>query len=204
MKELLIGVAGGTGSGKTTVAQVLLEQLGAVRLRSDLERMRLYGVAATDHAGALASVGGGLYQSSATERTYARLNDLAAIVLDAGFTAIVDASFLQQSHRQMFQNLATARGLRYSIIECVAPPATLRARVAQRLAGGADASDATAPVLAQQLAKREPLTAAEQGLAIRIDTGTERAKLETRCIWLARKLKSSTVRKEQVGLTATH
>ena len=198
----LIATCGVTASGKTTVAQVLLEQLGAVRLRSDLERKRLYSIAATDHSSSLASVGGGLYDAAATQRTYDRLAVLASVVLDAGITAIVDASFLEQSHRQMFRELANARAVRFTIIECDAPPATLRSRLVQRLAQGSDASDATARVLAHQLATRQALTAAERALAVRLDTDTEPARLLTRCIWLARRLKGDSRRKEKTGMTA--
>ncbi len=197
----LILTCGVTGSGKTTVAQVLLEQLGAVRVRSDLERKRLYGVAATDHFAAVASIGDGLYESTATERTYARLHVLASTILDAGTTAIIDASFLQRAHRQVFLDLARARGVQFSIVECVAPPATLLARIAQRSAQGDDASDATREVLAHQLGTRESLSTDEQAFAIQVDTDTELANLETRCICLSRKLRSDPASSPRVGLT---
>ncbi|MBC8119172.1 MAG: AAA family ATPase [Burkholderiaceae bacterium] len=45
---LVLLVSGVTGSGKTTVAQHLLERLGAVRVRSDVERKRRAGLAATE------------------------------------------------------------------------------------------------------------------------------------------------------------
>ena len=195
----LILTCGVTGSGKTTVAQVLLEQLGAVRLRSDLERKRLHGVAATNHFAACTEVGQGLYGAAATERTYARLSSLAAVVLKAGITAIVDATFLKCSQRQMFRDLAGTHAVKFSIVECVAPPAALRARVIERLARGDDASDATTQVLSDQLEQREPLSAQEQAVTVRLDTNTERSRLESRCVWLARKLRSGTSRKEQVG-----
>jgi len=192
---------GVTGSGNTTVAQVLSEQLGAVRVRSDLERKRVYGVAATDHFAVVTSIGDGLYDATATERTYARLHALACTILDAGTTAIVDASFLQRAHRQVFLDLARARGVQFSIVECVAPPATLRARIAQRMAQGDDASDATLEVLAHQLGTRESLSSEEQAFAIQMDTDVEPAILETHCIGLSRKLKSDVARGARVGLT---
>jgi hypothetical protein len=195
----LILTCGVTATGKTTVAQVLLEQLGAVRLRSDLERKRLHGIAAKDHSASSETVGEGLYASAATERTYARLSDLASMVLDAGITAIVDATFLKRSQRQTFQNLAAKYGVRFSIVECVAPPATLRTRVMQRLAQGDDASDATTQVLAHQLDEQEPLSAQERLAAFRLDTNTDRSRLEARCSWLIRRLKTNTARKEPTG-----
>jgi len=67
------------------------------------------------------------------------------------------------------------------------------------LARGDDASDATKQVLLDQLEQREPLSAQEQAVAVRLDTNTERSRLESRGVWLARKLRSGTSRKEQVG-----
>ncbi len=199
----LILICGVTGSGKTTVAQVLLEQLGAVRLRSDLERKRLHGVAATSHLAATGAVGEGLYDTAATERTYARLGSLASVALNAGITAIVDATFLKGSQRQSFRDLAARHKVGFSIVECVAPPATLRARVTERLARGDDASDATTRVLARQLEQREALSAQEQLVTVRVDTNTDPHKLQTRCVWLARKVKSGRTRREQVGQSVT-
>ena len=194
----LIITCGVTGSGKTTVSQVLLEELGAVRLRSDLERKRLQGVAASDHSGASSAVGGELYGPAVTERTYARLHALARLVLEAGITPIVDATFLEHAQREMFRELASACGVRYTIVECVAPPARLEARITQRLAGGADASDATSQVLAHQLSTREPLSFTERTVALQLDTDTDWARLQSRCTSLARKLRS-VAHRQQLG-----
>ena len=67
----MVLTCGVTGSGKTTVSQHLLEALGAVRVRSDIERKRLAGLGATDRAPA--TVGKGLYDDTATRRTYEQL-----------------------------------------------------------------------------------------------------------------------------------
>ncbi len=195
----LILTYGVTGTGKTTVAQVLLEQLGAVRVRSDLERKRLYGVPATDHLAAARADERRLYDSTATERTYARLGALASAILDAGIAAVVDATFLQRRHRQAFLELARARAVPTSIVECLAPPLSLRQRVAQRLAQGGDASDATPQVLEQQLASREPLSASEQAVAIQVDTDAEPGIVEARCRQLAGKLKGEAICGAGVG-----
>lgn len=166
----LVLTCGVTGSGKSTVAQQLAERIGAVRVRSDLERKRLHAMRPTDRAGAAGGVGAGLYAQDETARTYARLRDLAGAILDAGFTVIVDATFLRRGQRDAFAGLARERGARLRIVECVAAVATLRSRVVARLAAGADPSDATPEVLAHQLQSAEPLTPAEQASALRVDT----------------------------------
>ncbi|MDX1698677.1 MAG: AAA family ATPase, partial [Thiohalobacterales bacterium] len=90
-QPVLIITRGPSASGKSTVTQPLLETLGAVRIRSDVERKRLFGVApATDmHAG----VDAGIYSAEAGRQTYARLAELAREVLAAGYRVIVDAVF---------------------------------------------------------------------------------------------------------------
>ena len=76
----LVLTMGLSGSGKSTAAQFMAEELGAVCLRSDVERKRLHGLAPTARpAPALA-----MYSTQATQRTYARLDDLAGRCSTAG------------------------------------------------------------------------------------------------------------------------
>ena len=53
-----------SGSGKTFGSQVVVEQIGAIRLRSDIERKRLAGLGPLDET--LSGVGSGLYSSTST------------------------------------------------------------------------------------------------------------------------------------------
>jgi predicted kinase len=59
------------GSGKTYLSQGLLESAGAVRVRSDVERKRLFGLGALESS--RDGPGPALYDASATQATYARL-----------------------------------------------------------------------------------------------------------------------------------
>ena len=111
-----------------------------------------------------------MYSAEATERTYAQLLALAGRLLDSGFAVLVDATFLAQNQRAPFMALAAEKELAFAILAFDAPVLALQQRVQQRLAQGGDASEATLEVLAAQLARREPLTAQEQVLAVHIDT----------------------------------
>ena len=71
----------------------------------------------------------------------------------------------------------------FRIVECVAPDAVLRERIATRMAEDRDASDATLAVLDLQLRIREPL-APEEG-AQALDTDAGRATMAQRCAALA-------------------
>ncbi len=164
----LIITRGLSASGKSTVSRSLLERIGAVRIRSDVERKRLFGLAAGDHGGS--AVAKHIYSWQATERTYGKLAELAGKILDAGYPVIVDAVFLQQGERQCFQTLAKSRRIPFMILECRAGLELLRRRIGQRRN---DVSDADLQVLEKQITLWQPLQESEQKYALSIDTGEE-------------------------------
>lgn len=182
----LIVMFGLSGAGKTTVAADLLERLGAVRLRSDVERKRLFEVGATTRLSGAAL--DALYGPDANRRTYARLAELARIVIDAGLPAIVDAAFLQRAERDEFRALARALGARFVLVECAASPQALRARVARRAAQNRDASDATVAVLEHQLATHEAIAADERADTVTIRTDVAAGDFDARCAQVAAQL----------------
>ncbi|HCL77704.1 MAG TPA: hypothetical protein DIC26_17855, partial [Pseudomonas sp.] len=104
----------------------------------------------------------GIYSPQASEATYRRLHELAEIALNAGFSAVIDASYLKQEQRQAAWQVAESTGVPFLIIDCQAPDAVIEQWLAQRQAQGADASDATMEVIRAQQANREALSEAEQ------------------------------------------
>ncbi len=147
------------GSGKTVASQQILERDGLIRLRSDVERKRLFGLAALDVS---AARGQSIYTGNATCRTYARLMELARSALLAGFPVIVDAAFLRRAQRNFAGALASRLGVPFVIIDCKAPVQVLRQRVLSRRH---DASEADVAVLGDLIATAEPLSADEARLA---------------------------------------
>lgn len=164
----LLLTCGVSGSGKSRLAQALLQAAGAVRLRSDVERKRLHGLAPLARPGGVSP----LYGHEATARTYERLREGARAALAGGFPTIVDATFLRREARQTFAALAREAGVPFAILHCHADAALLRARVAGRARRGTDPSDADAAVLERQLASLEPLDGDECAQALAVDTGT--------------------------------
>ncbi|MCM5570864.1 AAA family ATPase [Burkholderiaceae bacterium FT117] len=160
-----------SGSGKSHAARLLLGPAGAIRLRSDVERKRLFGLRALEPSAP--RVPGGIYREQDTERTYARLLELAGVALDAGWPVIVDAAFLRAGERAAFRRAAQARGVPFAILRCNADPELLRARVAARGREGDDPSEADLSVLEGQLRGREPLQADELPFAIEVDSAGE-------------------------------
>lgn len=156
----LVITFGPSGCGKSVAASALVARLPAVQLRSDVERKRLAGLAALERSGS--GLDSGLYTAEMSARTYARLLDVSRIVLEAGLTAIADATFLKAAQRAPFRALGDELGVPFGILAPQAPAAELRRRVADRLARGDDPAEANLDVLEKQLASLEPLTAEEQ------------------------------------------
>lgn len=152
------------GSGKSWLSQALLERRGAIRLRSDVERKRLYGLGPLESSSA--RVAEGIYGPEATQRTYARLEQLARDSLAAGFPTIVDAAFLRRDERERFAALARAMGCPYALLHCEAPLPVLRERVRAHQAEGKDASEADVAVLERLHRAQEPLEAWERSLVL--------------------------------------
>ena len=166
---------GVSGAGKSHHTAPLVAARGVVRLRADVERKRLFGLAPAQAStgadtGQAVAVAGGIYSAQANARTQAALLARARQVLQAGYAVLVDATFLAQAQRAPFLALAQQLQVPLRILAFAAPEALLRERVQRRLQQGGDASEATLEVLQSQLARREPLTAQEEALAVHIDT----------------------------------
>ena len=162
--ELLI-MRGLSASGKSTVSQQLLEKLGAIRIRSDVERKRLYAREFSDKTAS--DIDKGIYTAQASEQTYAKLLELASEIITSGFSVIIDAAFLQHHQRIPFQNLAKQLLVPYKIIEVTAPFEILRQRI---IARKNDVSDADLSVLNNQVKHWKPLTEDERIDALRVNT----------------------------------
>ena len=163
-RPCLLVTHGLSGCGKSHVAGQLVERLGAIRLRSDVERKRLLGrdaesVTAADDKSTV-------YGAELTERTYRRLADLARTVVEAGYPAIVDATFLERGRRDAFAALAETLRVPFAILDVQADDALLEARITARTRAGSDPSEADLAVLGLQRARREPIAADEHTLPV--------------------------------------
>jgi len=164
-EPMLVVTCGLSGSGKTTLTTPLLEVLDAIRLRSDVERKRLFGLKPGESG--RADVGEGIYDAAAGDRTYAWLLELARALLGAGKTVIVDATFLDPARRAPFAALAQELAVRYRVLELTASPEVLKRRLRARRG---DASDADVAVLESQLERWPSVTGEERSLTVSVDT----------------------------------
>lgn len=161
------------GSGKSWLCNALVEPLEAVRLRSDVERKRLFSTAAARGATALPTQG--MYGQAANAATYRRLAQLAQQGLAAGFVMVVDATFLERRRRLAFRALARHGQVPFLLLHVDAPLPVLASRLAARARAGKDPSDADMAVLACQMERcaAQGLRPGEAADVIEIANGPE-------------------------------
>jgi aminoglycoside phosphotransferase family enzyme/adenylate kinase family enzyme len=164
--QLLI-THGYSGSGKSTFSAQLTEKLGMIHLRSDVERKRLIDKSQKDASNA---VNQGFYTPENVLLVYHRLAELASSLLDAGFSVLIDAAFLQTKQRKLFAELAAKKQVDFVILDFYAPEEELKRRISERQKHGKDASEATIAVLEHQLETAQAFSATELDQVIQIDT----------------------------------
>ncbi len=147
----LLAVGGLSGSGKSTLAKALAEELGgppgAVLLRSDVLRKRLYQVAPEQPLEASA------YSEEANQRVIATLLQQTEAALRAGRSVVLDAVSADPQLRHPLGAIAEALECRFTGLWLDAPLETLKARVAAR---HGDASDASPKVVERQAETIQP------------------------------------------------
>ncbi|MBI3480427.1 MAG: AAA family ATPase [Nitrosomonadales bacterium] len=163
-RPALIITHGLPGCGKSTFAQIALERLGAIRIRSDVERKRLFGLSPL--ADSKAQLDADIYSEEATRLTYAHLHKLARGLIAAGFPVIVDAAFVLHAERESFRALANELGIPCVIASLQTDAALLEERLAQRSHRRNDASEADVEVLKKLQVFYEPLSGEELDAAV--------------------------------------
>jgi aminoglycoside phosphotransferase family enzyme/predicted kinase len=161
-RPVMFATSGVSGSGKTTVAGKIVAAIGGIRLRSDVERKRCFGMRPTDRPPDAATAAA-LYSEEATTQTYERLAKLARLMLDCGASVVIDAACNRRQERRILAAAACEAGVPLVWLAIEAPEETVLARVAAREAAGTDASDASAAVVRAQLAAHEPILPEEFG-----------------------------------------
>jgi aminoglycoside phosphotransferase family enzyme/predicted kinase len=142
----LVAIGGLSGSGKSSVAQALAPQIGAfpgaVLVRSDVERKRLFGVSGEERLPRSA------YTAEVSAIVYTMCRKRALMALEGGHSVIVDAVHAKREERDAVAEIAARAGAAFTGIWLDAPAGTMRGRIAGRVG---DVSDATPAVLDEQL-----------------------------------------------------
>ncbi len=142
-------IGGLPGTGKSTLARCLGDELGWPVLRSDEIRKEQVGLDPRQRSAA--PYGEGIYAPGMTETTYETLLAQAGALLASGLSVILDASFSKARWRAQAAALADVRVADLTELRCLLPPDIAAARLARRAAGDVDASDATPAVAAAMI-----------------------------------------------------
>ena len=155
----LIIMFGLSGSGKTWVSERLMAALPAIRVRSDVERKRLFGLSETADSGS--DINKGLYAEHSSREVYDHLLELAKTILTAEHHVILDATFLHAADRNLALTMADSCGFAAVIVAVQAPISVMQERLQERGRDGVDASEARLAVLEYQRSVAEAPAAAE-------------------------------------------
>jgi predicted kinase len=170
---------GFSGSGKSAASAALASLIGAIRLSSDTERKRRGPLQPASET-QLPRIA---YTPSSIDASYITLGRLANAVLQAGYSVIVDATFLKARHRHLFIELANAAAVPVHILDFHASAETLAARVQARSHIPHTLTDADLSVLVRQLANEDPLRREERALTLSFDTEVPLAAFSQRDYW---------------------
>lgn len=162
-KPALMITHGLPGCGKTSVSQLVLEKYHAIRLRSDVERKRLFGLSAEQSSDS--AIDGGIYTPEATQKTYQHLLTVAQQTLQSGHSVIVDAAFLKADERAAFREFADQLNIPFAIIAIDIDEALQRQRILTRQR---DASEAGLAVLDKLKSAGAPLGEHEQRWTVNV------------------------------------
>ncbi len=142
----LVAIGGLSGSGKSAVARAIAPYIGsfpgAVHVRSDVERKRLFGAGPGETLPARA------YAPEVSDTVYKICRKRALLALASGRAVILDAVHAKPAERTEVAELARKIGVPFTGLWLDAPPALMRQRVAARTG---DVSDATPSVVDEQL-----------------------------------------------------
>ena len=154
---VLIIMSGLSGSGKTRVSGELMAAMPAIRVRSGIERKRMFGLDETEDSAS--DIDKGIYTPATSRKVYSHLIETACSILRFHHNVILDAAFLHADECERAIRAARECGFPTVIVRVEAPIEVLRERIRRRAQASSDASEADVAVLEHQLASAEPLPA---------------------------------------------
>ncbi len=169
-KPALFLMNGISGSGKSHLSQQLVDQTDTIRVRSDVERKRLYRELSLKGEKL-----GDLYGPQMNALTFNHLLDTSAELLRNGYSVVVDATAIRQRTRQSYMDLAEKLGVPMRIISCECEMKLIEARLKRRTSEGNDVSDADISVMQDQFKHQQKLTEEEKKITISVNTDDDEA-----------------------------
>jgi aminoglycoside phosphotransferase family enzyme/gluconate kinase len=152
----MVLMCGLSGSGKTTVANELANTTSFIRIRSDVERKRLFGIGLLDSSD---SSEVDIYSAASNKGTLEALLKLASSILEFGYGVVIDSTMTSREWRDAFTALAADICVKWVIVYCKTDDETARKRLNLR---SQDASEATFNQYLVQKKAFDPFTMTEK------------------------------------------
>lgn len=165
----IVAVGGLIGSGKTTVAEALADELGAPAVSTDRTRKHLLGLGPRDSVESRAW--SGAYDPTFSDAVYAEVLRRARVVLESGRPVIIDGSFRSRESRTEARKLAESLGVSFLMVECKPDIEVCRRRLKERERRERQVSDARSWLLDDFAVGFEPMDELPKGEHVVIDTG---------------------------------
>jgi len=154
MKRVVI-IFGLMGTGKTTLAKALGEELGWPVVHSDAVRKTLAGLAPTTPTPV--AFGKGIYDEDFSRRTYGEMLRQAGEHLAAGKSVILDGSYKRDSERELVKQLARGHNAAAVFLYCACPLEVVRQRLDIRAKDPESISDGREEILEAQAKDFDPV-----------------------------------------------
>jgi len=167
-QPLLLITHGLTATGKSSIAEYLVKKTGVIHINSDITRKKLTGQSLTSQN--QTPTYQGIYSHEMTETVYNQLRETAQVILESGFSVIVDATFIKKKHRQRFKQLAVTHQVNFKIIHTIMDENKILEWLARRQQQTYQISEAREDIYQALKQNLEPLTDEEKADAIILDT----------------------------------
>ena len=180
-EPMVLAVTGRVGAGKSSLAKMIGQMLGAEVFSSDRTRKELAGV--EPHLRVDATARASLYSEAMTERTYETAIGRAIEAACAHGVAILDATFGKSEQRKMLRERLAAAGMQHRFIELNASDPEIIQRLSDREQGKTEVSDARLQDFEMLSAAYERPDVGEDGphVIIESDPSVEATATKTLC-----------------------
>lgn len=167
-KPVTIVTFGVIGTGKSTIAKALSEELSFNVITSDIVRKRISGIPKFERK--YEGYDTGIYSKDVTEKTYNEMFDIAEDIIKNGKSVIIDASFSKKKWRKKLVELTKKLDSILYFIHTKAPKPVIEQRLSAREVEEKTISDARLEILDRFISYYEKPAEISSKILITIDT----------------------------------